>query len=172
MVVNSFSKYFSMTGWRVGWLVLPEDLVRPVECLAQNLFISAPHISQVAAEAAFDCHDGAAGECRALSPVARPPAARAAGGGVRPAVAGRGRVLPVRRHRRPVERQRGVLRADAGRGRASRRRPGVDFDRTRGSAVPALQLLRTGGGHARGRGATEGVAVARLRSHEVSRRCD
>jgi aspartate/methionine/tyrosine aminotransferase len=54
-VVNSFSKYFSMTGWRVGWLVLPEDLVRPVECLAQNLFISAPHISQVAAEAAFDC---------------------------------------------------------------------------------------------------------------------
>jgi len=55
VVVNSFSKYFSMTGWRVGWLVLPEDLLRPVECLAQNLFISAPHISQVAAEAAFDC---------------------------------------------------------------------------------------------------------------------
>lgn len=55
VVVNSFSKYFSMTGWRVGWLVLPEDLVRPVECLAQNLFISAPHISQVAAEAAFEC---------------------------------------------------------------------------------------------------------------------
>lgn len=55
IVVNSFSKCFSMTGWRVGWLVLPEDLVRPVECLAQNLFISAPHISQVAAEAAFDC---------------------------------------------------------------------------------------------------------------------
>ena len=46
-----------MTGWRVGWMVLPEDLVRPVECLAQNLFISAPHVSQVAAEAAFDCHD-------------------------------------------------------------------------------------------------------------------
>jgi aspartate/methionine/tyrosine aminotransferase len=57
IVINSFSKYFSMTGWRVGWMVLPEDLVRPVECLAQNLFISAPHISQVAAEAAFDCHD-------------------------------------------------------------------------------------------------------------------
>ncbi len=56
VVVNSFSKYFSMTGWRVGWTVLPEDLVRAVECLAQNLFISAPHISQVAAEAAFDCH--------------------------------------------------------------------------------------------------------------------
>ncbi len=56
VVVNSFSKYFSMTGWRIGWLVLPEDMVRPVECLAQNLFISAPHVAQVAAEAAFDCH--------------------------------------------------------------------------------------------------------------------
>jgi aspartate/methionine/tyrosine aminotransferase len=55
VVVNSFSKYFSMTGWRVGWMLLPEDLVRPVECLAQNLFISAPHICQVAAEAAMDC---------------------------------------------------------------------------------------------------------------------
>ncbi len=57
IVVNSFSKYFSMTGWRVGWAVLPEELVRPVECLAQNLFISAPHIAQIAAEAAFGCHD-------------------------------------------------------------------------------------------------------------------
>jgi aspartate/methionine/tyrosine aminotransferase len=57
IVVNSFSKYFSMTGWRIGWLVLPPDLVRPVECLAQNFFISAPHISQVAAAAAFECHD-------------------------------------------------------------------------------------------------------------------
>ena len=55
IVVNSFSKYFSMTGWRVGWMVLPEDLLRPAERLAQNMFISAPHIAQVAAEAAFDC---------------------------------------------------------------------------------------------------------------------
>ncbi len=55
IVVNSFSKYFSMTGWRIGWLALPADLVRPVECLAQNFFISAPHIAQVAAAAAFDC---------------------------------------------------------------------------------------------------------------------
>jgi aspartate/methionine/tyrosine aminotransferase len=57
VVINSFSKYFSMTGWRVGWMVLPEDLARPVECLAQNFFISAPHVAQVAAEAAFDCHE-------------------------------------------------------------------------------------------------------------------
>ncbi|WP_376087335.1 pyridoxal phosphate-dependent aminotransferase [Roseomonas sp. CCTCC AB2023176] len=55
IVVNSFSKYFSMTGWRIGWMVLPEDLVRPVERIAQNMFISAPHVAQVAAEAAFDC---------------------------------------------------------------------------------------------------------------------
>ncbi|MBV8165249.1 MAG: aminotransferase class I/II-fold pyridoxal phosphate-dependent enzyme, partial [Alphaproteobacteria bacterium] len=54
VVVNSFSKYFSMTGWRLGWMVLPEDLVRSVECLAQNLFISAPSLAQHAALAAFD----------------------------------------------------------------------------------------------------------------------
>ncbi len=57
IVIGSFSKYFSMTGWRIGWMILPDDLVRPVERLAQNLFISAPHISQIVAEAAFGCHD-------------------------------------------------------------------------------------------------------------------
>ena len=55
LVVNSFSKYFSMTGWRLGWMVVPDDLLRSVECLAQNLFISAPSLSQAAAVAAFDC---------------------------------------------------------------------------------------------------------------------
>lgn len=55
IVVNSFSKYWSMTGWRIGWMVLPQALIRPVERLAANLFISAPQISQVAAEAAMDC---------------------------------------------------------------------------------------------------------------------
>lgn len=55
VVINSFSKYFSMTGWRLGWMVLPDDLRRSVECLAQNLFISPPGISQYAAVAAFDC---------------------------------------------------------------------------------------------------------------------
>lgn len=54
-IVNSFSKYYSMTGWRVGWMVIPEDLHRSVECLAQNLFISVPALSQRAACAAFDC---------------------------------------------------------------------------------------------------------------------
>jgi len=56
-VINSFSKYFSMTGWRVGWMVVPEDHVRVVERLAQNLFICPPHASQVAALAAMDCAD-------------------------------------------------------------------------------------------------------------------
>jgi aspartate/methionine/tyrosine aminotransferase len=54
MVVNSFSKYFCMTGWRVGWLVAPEPLVRPIERLQQNLAISVPTLSQAAAEAAFE----------------------------------------------------------------------------------------------------------------------
>lgn len=57
VIVNSFSKYFSMTGWRLGWLVVPEDLIRPIECLAQNLFISPPTLSQIAAVAAFECHE-------------------------------------------------------------------------------------------------------------------
>ncbi len=56
-VINSFSKYFSMTGWRVGWMVVPEDQVRVVERIAQNMFICAPHASQVAALAAMDCDE-------------------------------------------------------------------------------------------------------------------
>lgn len=55
VVINSFSKYFSMTGWRIGWMVVPEGMVRTVERLAQNLFICPPHASQVAALAALDC---------------------------------------------------------------------------------------------------------------------
>lgn len=54
VVINSFSKYFCMTGWRVGWMVVPEILVRPIERLQQNLSISVPALSQIAAEAAFD----------------------------------------------------------------------------------------------------------------------
>ena len=53
LVINSFSKYFCMTGWRVGWMVVPEVLVRPIERLQQNLSISVPTLSQIAAEAAF-----------------------------------------------------------------------------------------------------------------------
>ncbi|MBV0911679.1 pyridoxal phosphate-dependent aminotransferase [Anianabacter salinae] len=56
-VINSFSKYFSMTGWRIGWMVVPEDHVRRIERIAQNMFICPPHASQVAALAAMDCDD-------------------------------------------------------------------------------------------------------------------
>jgi aspartate/methionine/tyrosine aminotransferase len=54
VVVNSFSKYYCMTGWRIGWMVLPEALVRPVERIAQNLYISPSELAQRAALAAFD----------------------------------------------------------------------------------------------------------------------
>lgn len=54
IVINSFSKYFCMTGWRIGWMVAPAQLVRPIERLQQNLAISVPTLSQIAAEAAFD----------------------------------------------------------------------------------------------------------------------
>lgn len=57
LIVNSFSKYYAMTGWRLGWMVVPPDLLRAVECLQQNLFISPPTLSQIAAEAVFDCLD-------------------------------------------------------------------------------------------------------------------
>jgi aspartate/methionine/tyrosine aminotransferase len=56
-VINSFSKYFSMTGWRVGWMVVPQDHVRTIERLAQNLFICAPHVAQVAALAALEAEE-------------------------------------------------------------------------------------------------------------------
>jgi aspartate/methionine/tyrosine aminotransferase len=56
VVINSFSKYYSMTGWRLGWMVVPPDLARSVECLAQNFYISPPALSQLAALPVFGCH--------------------------------------------------------------------------------------------------------------------
>src|SRR5471030_3105817 len=57
LIINSFSKYFCMTGWRVGWIIVPAPLVRPIERLQQNLSISVPTLSQIAAEAAFEGRD-------------------------------------------------------------------------------------------------------------------
>jgi aspartate/methionine/tyrosine aminotransferase len=57
IIINSFSKFFCMTGWRVGWMVVPSALVRPIERLQQNMAISVPYLSQVAALAAFDGQD-------------------------------------------------------------------------------------------------------------------
>ena len=53
-VINSFSKYFSMTGWRIGWIIVPENHIRQIESIVQNMFICAPHVSQVVAIAAMD----------------------------------------------------------------------------------------------------------------------
>jgi aspartate/methionine/tyrosine aminotransferase len=57
IVLNGFSKYYSMTGWRLGWMIVPESRIRQVECLAQNLYIAPPSVSQHAAIAAFDATD-------------------------------------------------------------------------------------------------------------------
>src|SRR5215468_11075649 len=54
IVINSFSKYFCMTGWRIGWMLVPDELVRPIDRLHGNLAISVPTLSQIAAEAAFE----------------------------------------------------------------------------------------------------------------------
>ncbi len=64
IIVNSFSKYYSMTGWRIGWMIVPPDMVRAVECLAQNLFISPPALAQFAALAAFDATEELEANCR------------------------------------------------------------------------------------------------------------
>ena len=64
IVVNSFSKYYSMTGWRIGWMIVPAAMIRAIECLAQNLFISPPSLSQHAAIAAFDARDELEANCR------------------------------------------------------------------------------------------------------------
>jgi aspartate/methionine/tyrosine aminotransferase len=55
IVINSFSKYYCMTGWRLGWMIVPPDLTRSVECLAQNFYVSPPTLSQLAAVPAFQC---------------------------------------------------------------------------------------------------------------------
>ena len=57
IVINSFSKYFCMTGWRLGWLIVPDSLNRSLECLAQNLFIAPPTVSQLGGIEAFDCRE-------------------------------------------------------------------------------------------------------------------
>lgn len=57
VIINSFSKYYCMTGWRIGWMILPEHLIRPIECLAQSMYISAPELSQIVAEVALTERD-------------------------------------------------------------------------------------------------------------------
>ncbi|PST25277.1 1-aminocyclopropane-1-carboxylate deaminase [Mesorhizobium plurifarium] len=67
VVINSFSKYYCMTGWRIGWMVLPESRVRAFERIAQSLYISPPELSQIAAEAALSAHEELDGYKRAYA---------------------------------------------------------------------------------------------------------
>lgn len=67
VVINSFSKYYCMTGWRIGWMVLPEARVRAFERIAQSLYISPPELSQIAAEAALGAHEELDGYKRAYA---------------------------------------------------------------------------------------------------------
>ena len=156
LVVNSFSKYFSMTGWRLGWVIAPGDLVEPIRRLAQNFFIAAPTLSQIAAVAAFDCHD----ELQAN--VARYAVNRSVlldgppGGRHRPPGPQRRRLLRVRGRRPPRPRQPGAVPALArrarGGGHARRRlRPG------RGPPLRPVLLRGRHRRHGRGHGTPQGV---------------
>ncbi len=114
IVVNSFSKYYSMTGWRLGWMVVPPDLARSVECLAQNFYISPPALSQLAALSVFGCR------AELDAHVARYRANRdrliatLSNAGLDPLRAGGGRLLPLRRRVGADRRQRRLLPAHAG----------------------------------------------------------
>ena len=151
IVINSFSKTWCMTGWRIGWMVVPDWLARPVERLAQNLYISAPYLSQVAALAAFDAVEeveavraGYAAN-RAGAPPRRLPEPRAG------ADAPGGRcLLPLHRRLQPHRRRQRLLPAHARRG-GGRRNPGPRF-RSRGRRPPRALLLRGIAGGLRRRG--------------------
>ena len=81
VVINSFSKYFCMTGWRIGWMVVPQALVRPIDRLQGNLAISVPTLSQIAAEAAFEGRRRARGDQARLRGQPENPDRRIAEGG-------------------------------------------------------------------------------------------
>ena len=152
-----------MTGWRVGWLVLPDDLIRPVERLAQNLFISAPHVSQIVAEAAFDCHDelqaNVARYRRSRDHLLR---ALPDAGFTRLAPAEGAFYLFADITDRSNDSADFCARMLAEVGIAAT--PGIDFDHARGNRFLRFSLLRAGGRHARGSGETKGVAIAQQRN--------
>ncbi len=116
LVINSFSKYFCMTGWRVGWMVVPESLVRAVERLQGNLAISVPTLAQVAAEAAFDGREEMEAVKHGYEENRRILTRRPAEGRARQIPARRRRVLSLRRHFALLRRQPGFRQAHAERG--------------------------------------------------------
>ena len=125
LIVNSFSKYFCMTGWRIGWMVVPPPLARAIERLQQNLAISVPTLSQIAAEAAFDGRAELENVRRGYEDNRQHPYGRIATRGIGIVFAGRRRVLLVCRHVAIFRRQlcvRKTLVGRSGRGGDARRR--------------------------------------------------
>ena len=155
IVINSFSKYFSMTGWRVGWLVVPEDLVRPIERLAQNLYISPPTVAQVAAIGAFDgieeleANKRVYADNRALLLDELPKA------GLERIVPADGAFYLYVDVGDFTVRQRRLHQGDAGRHR-HRRHPRRRLRRRAGQPLRALLLCRHDGRHGRGRAPAAG----------------
>ena len=162
IVVNSFSKYFSMTGWRLGWLLVPERLRRAVDRLTGNFTICPPALAQRAAVAAFTPE----GYAEADGHVARYAANRAllldglAGLGIDRLRARRRRLLRLRRRRAPHRRLDGLdlpaaRRDRRGAGAGRRLRP------RRRAPVGAVLVRGCDGGRHRGAGAPGGLDVAR-----------
>ena len=155
VVINSFSKYFCMTGWRVGWMVVPESLVRAVERLQGNLAISVPTLAQIAAEAAFDGRDEMEAVKHGYEENRRILTRRAAEGRARQIPAGRRRVLSLCGYFELLRRQPGFRQAHAERGACG----GDARHRFRSGQRPqfsALLLRRLGRRDARGGGADRG----------------
>ncbi len=149
-VVNSFSKYYCMTGWRIGWLVLPSSLVAPVERLQQNLSISVPTLSQIGAEAAFRCARRTRSDQGGLRALAGAVDECAADGRPRRLSPAGRRLLPLRRHNAPQRGCRALLRAHARRDRHCRNAGNRLRPRRRPPHGPIL-LCRSGGRYERGR---------------------
>ena len=165
LVVNSFSKYFGMTGWRLGWLVLPEALVAPVEKLAQNLYICASAIAQHARDAGRV--RGAPRHDEGPPRLHRARAGRTGPDGA--GAAGRGVLRLVRRHR-PRARQLAVLLRHDG-ACPRRAHPGPRLRPRRDGPLRAPVLRQLHGRSARGRATPATRAGALTTSGPAQRPC-
>ncbi len=146
VVINSFSKYFCMTGWRIGWMVVPQALVRPIDRLHGNLAISVPTLSQIAAEAAFEGRAGARRDQARLRGQPQNSDRRIAEGRVVEISPGRRRVLSLRRYLGVLQRQLRFRQA-ASRGRACGGNARRRFRSDRRPAFRAFQLRRLDRGY-------------------------
>lgn len=117
LVINSFSKYFSMTGWRIGWMLVPEDLADPIDALAGNLAICPPALAQYAAISAFQAYDECDGHVTRYAVNSRPARRRTSRPWHRKAGPGRWCVLRLRGRVTSDRRRRKFLRPTARRGR-------------------------------------------------------